>query len=54
LKNVPFCPIPGFGKNINPQNTQGIPPVKILACLGLEQNRTFFKGLCMDAVMPDP
>jgi len=48
LKNAPFCPIPASGSNFNPQNTQCIPVVKILAFLELEQNRTFFKGLILD------
>jgi hypothetical protein len=45
LKNAPFFPIPATGSNFNPQNTQCIPAVKIFALLGLEQNRTFYKGL---------
>jgi hypothetical protein len=59
LKNLLFCPIERYGcawrleqrhcvsalgSNINPRNTPRIPPVEIFACLGLEQNRTFFKG----------
>jgi hypothetical protein len=38
LQNTPFCPIPASGSNFNPQNTQCIHAVKILAFLGLEQN----------------
>jgi hypothetical protein len=38
LQNAPFCPISVSGSNINPQNTQGIPVVKIFAFLELEQN----------------
>jgi hypothetical protein len=38
LQNAPFCPIPASGSNFNPQNTPGIPVVKIFAFLGLEQN----------------
>ncbi|GAG21908.1 unnamed protein product [marine sediment metagenome] len=38
LQNAPFCPISALGSNLNPQNTQCIPVVKILACLELEQN----------------
>ncbi|MEA1949261.1 MAG: hypothetical protein U9N83_18420 [Thermodesulfobacteriota bacterium] len=38
LQNAPFCPIPASVSNFNPQNTQCIPPVKIFAFLGLEQN----------------
>jgi hypothetical protein len=34
-----------LGSNFNPQNTQCIPVVKIFACLELEQNSAFFKGL---------
>jgi len=45
LQNAPFCPIPASGSNFNPQNTQCIPVVKIIAFLGLEQNWTFFKSL---------
>ncbi len=33
------------GLNFNPQNTQCIPAVKIIAFLELEQNWAFFKGL---------
>jgi len=45
LQNAPFCPIPASDSNFNPQNTQCIPVVKIIAFLGFEQNWTFFKGL---------
>jgi len=45
LQNAPFCPISALGSNFNPQNTQCIPVVKIFACLELEQNSAFFKGL---------
>jgi hypothetical protein len=38
LQNAPFCPISVSGSNFNPQNTQGIPVVKIFAFLELEQN----------------
>jgi len=38
LQNAPFCPISALGSNLNPQNTQCIPVVKIFACLKLEQN----------------
>jgi len=38
LQNAPFCPISASGSNFNPQNTQCIPVVKIIAFLGLEQN----------------
>jgi hypothetical protein len=38
LKNAPFCSIPVSGLNFNPQNTQCIPVVKIIAFLDLEQN----------------
>jgi len=48
LKNAPFYPIPASGSNLNPQNTQCIPAVKIFAFLGLEQNQTFFKGIFHD------
>jgi len=47
LQNAPFCPIPASVSNFNPQNTQCIPVVKIIAFLGLEQNWTFFKGLAL-------
>ncbi len=33
-----FCPISASGSDFNPQNTQCIPAVKILAFLDLEQN----------------
>jgi len=36
-QNPPFCPISVSGSNFNPQDTQGIPVVKIFAFLGLEQ-----------------
>jgi len=36
LQNAPFCPIPASGSNFNPQNTQCIPVVKIIAFLGFE------------------
>jgi len=36
LQNAPFCPIPASDSNFNPQNTQCIPAVKIIAFLGLE------------------
>jgi hypothetical protein len=36
LQNAPFCPISALGSNLNPQNTQCIPVVKIFACLELE------------------
>ncbi len=38
LQNAPFCPISALGSNFNPQNTQCIPVVKIIARLELEQN----------------
>jgi hypothetical protein len=38
LQNIPFCPISASGSDFNPQNTQGIPLVKIFAFLDLEQN----------------
>jgi len=50
LQNAPFCPIPASGSNFNPQNTQSIPVVKIIAFLGLEQNWTFFKGLTVSLI----
>jgi len=31
--------------NFDPRNTKGIPAVKMLAFLDLEQNRAFFEGL---------
>jgi len=34
-----------LSSNFNPQNTQGIPAVKIIAFLELEQKSAFFKGL---------
>jgi len=37
LQNPPFCPISASGSNFNPQNTQGIPVVKIFTFLELEQ-----------------
>ena len=37
LKNAPFCPISASGSNFNPQNTQCIHLVKIIAFLELEQ-----------------
>jgi hypothetical protein len=37
LQNAPFCPISTSGSNFNPQNTQCIPAVKIIAFLELEQ-----------------
>jgi hypothetical protein len=37
LQNTPFCPISASCSNFNPQNTQGIPAVKIFAFLELEQ-----------------
>jgi hypothetical protein len=37
LQNAPSCPISASGSNFNPQNTQCIPAVKILAFLELEQ-----------------
>ena len=36
LQNAPFCPISVSGSNFNPQNTQCIPVVKIIAFLELE------------------
>jgi hypothetical protein len=45
LQNTPFCPISASGANFNPRNTPGIPVVKILAFLELEQNWVFIKGL---------
>ncbi len=45
LQNAPFCPISALGSNFHPQNTQCIPVVQIFACLELEQNWAFFKGL---------
>jgi hypothetical protein len=45
LKKALFCPILALGSNFNPRNTNCMSVVKILACLGLEQNQTFFKGL---------
>ena len=36
LQNAPFCPISASGSNFNPQNTQCIPAVKIIAFLELE------------------
>jgi hypothetical protein len=38
LKNAPFCPISASDSNSNPRNTTGIPVVRILAFLDLEQN----------------
>jgi len=38
LQNVPFHPISASGSNFNPQNTQCIPVVKIIAFLELERN----------------
>jgi hypothetical protein len=37
LQNAPFCPISASSSNFNPQNTQCIPAVKIIAFLELEQ-----------------
>jgi len=37
LQNASFCPISTPGSNFNPQNTQCIPAVKIIAFLELEQ-----------------
>jgi len=37
LQNAPFCPIFASGSNFNPQNTQCIHAVKIIAFLELEQ-----------------
>jgi len=31
LQNAPFCPISASSSNFNPQNTQGMPGVKIFA-----------------------
>jgi len=45
LQNAPFRPISASGLNFNPQNTQCIPAVKILAFLELERNWTSCKGL---------
>jgi len=36
LQNPTFCPISTSGSNFNPQNTQCIPAVKIIAFLELE------------------
>jgi len=38
LQNAPFCPISLSGSNFNPQNTQYIPVVEIIAFPELEQN----------------
>jgi len=38
FQNAPFCPISASGSNFNPQNTPGIPVVKIFAFLDLGQN----------------
>jgi hypothetical protein len=50
LQNAPFCPISASDSNFNPQNTQCIPVVKIIAFLELEQKYAFCKGL---TVFPD-
>jgi hypothetical protein len=47
LKNTLFYSISALGSNFNPQNTQCIPAVKIIACLELNQNWAFFKGIEM-------
>ena len=47
LKNILFCPIPVSDSDFNPRNTHCMSVVKIIAFLGLKQNRTFFKGLRM-------
>jgi hypothetical protein len=47
LQNAAFCPISASGSNVNPQNTQCIPAVKIFAFLELEQKSAFFKGLSL-------
>ncbi|RLB89317.1 MAG: hypothetical protein DRH10_06145 [Deltaproteobacteria bacterium] len=38
LKNALFCLISASGSDLNPQNTQSIPAVKIFAFLELKQN----------------
>jgi len=38
LQNAPFRSISASGSNFNPQNTQCIPAVKIVAFLELERN----------------
>ncbi|MGA7144993.1 MAG: hypothetical protein WBY47_10860, partial [Desulfobacterales bacterium] len=45
LQNAAFCPISASGSNLNPQNTNCIPAVKIFAFLELEQKSAFCKGL---------
>jgi hypothetical protein len=57
LPNLPPSPKAMVGQaasdlNFDPRNTKGIPVVKMLAFLDLEQNRAFFKGplVCAYAV----
>jgi len=50
LQNPTFCPISTSGSNFNPQNTQCIPVVKIIAFLELEQKSAFFKGLKVNEI----
>jgi len=38
-----FCPISASGSDFNPQNTNRIPPVKIIAFFDLEQNFSFME-----------
>jgi len=42
-----ICPISASGKNLNPQNTQGIPQVFILTFLELEQIISSLEGHSM-------